>query len=284
MGPEELVGRAGQEVRAQGSRRRGRRAERSGPRPRTVQAPTACARRTISATGFTVPTAFDAYPTATRRVRSESAASSDPRSRVHVARSTSISRTVAPASRGGGDPGPPVGLVVQARDHDLVAGPEHAGDRAREGERQGGHVLAELDLGRGGRPEEVGDGLVRLAQDRVAADAGGEGAVGVRVGLAVVRRHRVDDPLRHLRPARPVEEDDRAAVLLGGQRRELRAQGDGIESRHRAPRESAAGCPLPGTPIVATSIARRPLSRRPLSRARHRAGGAGPWSPRTPGS
>ena len=52
--------------------------------------------------------------------------------------------------------------------------------------------------------------------------------------VAVVADDRVDHPLRDLRPAGPVEEHDRPAVLLAGERGELRPQGVDIEPGHRA--------------------------------------------------
>ncbi len=50
------------------------------------------------------------------------------------------------AVRGDRPPGRDVRLVVERGDHDLVAGVEGGGDGPADVERQGGHVVAELDL------------------------------------------------------------------------------------------------------------------------------------------
>ena len=131
-------------------------------------------------------------------------------------------------------PGADVGLVVERRDHDLVARTQGRPDRSPDMERQARHVLAELDLVRARRPEEVGDRGVGLIDDRVAEAARRERPARVGIRVAVVATDRVDDPLRNLRPTGSVEERHRSAVLLasegpgtgpGGRRRRRRASG-----------------------------------------------------------
>ena len=75
-----------------------------------------------------------------------------------------------------------VGVVVQASHDDLVARLERPSDGPAHGEREGGHVLPEDDLGRIGRADVVGRRCVNLGQHRVALFARGEGplVVGVR--------------------------------------------------------------------------------------------------------
>ena len=129
-------------------------------------------------------------------------------------------------------PGADVGLVVEGRDDDLVTRAERRADRSPEVKGQARHVLAELDLVGAGRTEEVGDRGVGFLDDRVGALAGRERPARVRVRVAVVADDRVDHPLRDLRATRSVEECDRPAILLAGERRELRPQGFDIEPGH----------------------------------------------------
>ena len=63
-----------------------------------ASAPAAWARRTISRTGLTVPSAFDAYPNATSRVLGPRAASSESRSRVPSSAWMSTVCTTSPRS------------------------------------------------------------------------------------------------------------------------------------------------------------------------------------------
>jgi hypothetical protein len=133
---------------------------------------------------------------------------------------------------GHGAPRGHVGFVVQGRDHDLVTRLEGCSDRPSDVERQGRHVVAELDLLGARGTEEVGDRRMRLADHVVAEVAGRERAAGIGIHVAVVLGDRVDDPLRHLRPAGPVEERHGATVLLAGEGREFGPQGIDVEPGH----------------------------------------------------
>jgi acyl-CoA thioesterase YciA len=110
---------------------------------------------------------------------------------------------------GGEDPRPDVGVVVEPRHQDAVARPQRPRDRPAQVEGEAGHVLPEHDLVGGRRVEQVGGGAVGLVQDRVgrATRRKDPAVVGVRLGQ--VASHRLDHPRRHLRAARPVEEDRR---------------------------------------------------------------------------
>ncbi len=132
-------------------------------------------------------------------------------------------------------PGRDVRLVVEGRDHDLVARREVGRDRPTQVEGQGGHVRAELDLVAGPGTEEVGHRLVRLGDQCAAQLRGDERTAVVRVRVAVVGDDRIDDPLRDLGSARPVEEHDGASVLLPAKGGELGAQGARVERGHRRP-------------------------------------------------
>ena len=145
-----------------------------------------------------------------------------------------------PAIGGHRLPGADVRLVVQRRDDDLVAGCQGRADGSADVQGQGRHVVAELDLVRRGRAEEVGDGRVGLVGDRVTQLAGREGATGVGVRILVVAHDGIDDALRDLRAARSVEEGDGTSSLLAGERGELGAQGFDIERGHGSSRDGWA--------------------------------------------
>ena len=81
-------------------------------------------------------------------------------------------------------PGRDVGLVVEGRDDDLVARAERGADAPPDVEGERRHVVAELDLVRARRTEEVGDGGVRLIGDGVAQLAGREGAAALALECA----------------------------------------------------------------------------------------------------
>ncbi len=135
-----------------------------------------------------------------------------------------------PPLLGDGEPWRDVGVVIHARDDDLVAGPELAAKGAAHGEGQRRHVRAERDLVGIVRPEEVGAGRVDLGQHRIGLDRGGEGAAMVGIPRLEVRAHRVDALARHLRPARSVQVGHRTAVDGAPQRREVVAQGRDVET------------------------------------------------------
>ena len=81
------------------------------------------------------------------------------------------------------EPGRNVGVVIEARDQDFVAGAEVAADRARHHIGQRGHVGAEDDF-IGGAVEEVGHGGAGFGDHGVGVAAGGVGSAGVGVVAA----------------------------------------------------------------------------------------------------
>jgi hypothetical protein len=117
--------------------------------------------------------------------------------------------------------------------HDLVAGHQRRPDRAADVERQRRHVRPELDLVGRGRAEQVGHGGMRLVDRGVAAAAGEERTVVVRVRRPVVVRDRRDDRVRDLRPAGAVEQRDRPAVLLDREGRKPAPERFDVEGGHR---------------------------------------------------
>ena len=133
------------------------------------------------------------------------------------------------------EPGRDVAVVVEPRHDDLVAGLELPADRPREREVERGHVRAEDDLLRAAA-EERGAGPARLVDERLGHPARLVGPADVGVRLAQVPRDRVDHLVRHLRAARPVEEDERPV-----ERREAAADGGDVE-RDGAHGRDASGC------------------------------------------
>ena len=116
-----------------------------------------------------------------------------------------------------------VPVVVERRDDDLVALAQRPPERAGEEEVHGGHALAERGLSRRAA-EEGGRALVGALDEPVRPAARLVRRADVGVVLAQVGRDGVDDLVRALRPARPVEERE-APVERG----EARAHGRDVE-------------------------------------------------------
>ena len=130
------------------------------------------------------------------------------------------------------EPGRDVAVVIELRDDDLVAGAELASNRPRQGEVERRHVRAEDDLLRAAA-EKGSRCPARLADEQVAPPAGLEGPAEVRVRLAEIAGDRLDDLVRNLRPAGPVEEHQRPR-----ERRETRPHRGDVErdGAHRSRR------------------------------------------------
>ena len=160
---EPLVGRAGEHVGAE----RGEvvAAVRGGVDGVDVDARAdARARRRRSRRGpGTVPIALEAAVTATQRVRSDSTASTADAGSSSVLRSGSAKRTRRAGALGRDHPRAHVGVVVQARADDLVAGPQRAPDGGREAHRHRGDARAEGDA-RGLAAEQPRDRGARAAR------------------------------------------------------------------------------------------------------------------------
>ena len=185
VGPEELVDRAGEEVGADGldvDREVGRRVDGVdvGQRPGLVGAADELGDRVDRADGVGRPAEGD-EPRAPVEHRVERLDVER-----HVVRADVDGADREPAIRRRAAPRADVRLVVEARDHDLVAGLQRRGDRARDVHRERRHVGAELDLRRVGRVEQVRQRGVRVVEDGVAPLRGQERPVVVRVRLAVV--------------------------------------------------------------------------------------------------
>jgi hypothetical protein len=101
-----------------------------------------------------------------------------------------------------------VAIVIESRHDDLVAGAKLAAERTRKREVQRRHVCSEADLV-GAAAEERGCGVVGLRDDEIAPPARLERSAQVGVGVAEAGGHRLDDRVRHLCAARPVEEGHR---------------------------------------------------------------------------
>jgi hypothetical protein len=100
-----------------------------------------------------------------------------------------------------------VSVVVEFRDHDLVARPQRPRERAAQEEVERGHARTERNLF-GRAAEEARCLLVSEVDELDRPDARLVRGADVRVVLAQVARDRVDDLVRALRPSRPVEEGE----------------------------------------------------------------------------
>ena len=115
-----------------------------------------------------------------------------------------------------------VGVMVHAREDDLVAGREARPDRAAERERDRRHVRPEGDLVRVGRPEQVGDRGPRARDERVGLGARREGAMGVRAAVREVVADRVQARVGDLRARGTVEPGDGHVAVSSREGREAR--------------------------------------------------------------
>ncbi len=127
--------------------------------------------------------------------------------------------------------------MIEARDQHFVTGPQRASESTAEVKCQRRHIGAEDDFLCRGCIEQIGGGLMRFVQDGVGFAAGREDAALVGVARGQVMHHRIDDALRHLRPAGPVEENRRAGSCPTNaiQRRELLAESIDIEHHNYRP-------------------------------------------------
>ena len=134
------------------------------------------------------------------------------------------------------EPGDDVGVVLHLGEHHGVAGAQvglapGAGDQVD----RFGHVLGEHDAVGGGGADEaghLGPGLLHLAGGLLGD--GVDPPVHVGVGGLVVGVHRVEHGPRLLRRGGRVQVDDRLAVDLAGQEREVLLDRDRIQT-HRNP-------------------------------------------------
>ena len=122
-------------------------------------------------------------------------------------------------------PGREIRVVVEQREHDLVAGAEFAPERAAHGESQRRHVRAENDFIRIAI-QKIAHRRPRFRDHAVGVAAGVVSAARVGVVARQIIRDGVNHPLRHLRATRPVQKNRRMSV-----RQFARAQGTAREPR-----------------------------------------------------
>jgi hypothetical protein len=115
-------------------------------------------------------------------------------------------------------------IVVEGGHDDLVALTQRARERPAEQEVESRHALAERDLA-GRAAEETARGLVGVFDELRRATTRLVRCSDVGVVLSEVTRDRVDDPVRALRPARPVEEGE-----VSVKRRETRTDRGNVEN------------------------------------------------------
>ena len=123
-------------------------------------------------------------------------------------------------------PGVHVGVMLHARQHDLVAG-AGAGrnvpaDGSRKMERDRRHVGAEDDFVRGRRVEKIRHCPQRGVNDLTREHRAPKRAAEVGIGLEHTLGHALDDLSRHLRTGRVVEVNTGFAGIDDRQRRKLR--------------------------------------------------------------
>ena len=129
-------------------------------------------------------------------------------------------------------PGGDVGVVVEARHEDLVAGTERAAEDPRGVQGEGRHVGAEDDLGAGRCSEERRGLGARLLEHGVAGLRGHERPAEVGVLVAVVGLDGLVDRPVHLRAAGVVEEDTVAVDRreAGADRGDVGGGGKGVHA------------------------------------------------------
>ena len=125
-------------------------------------------------------------------------------------------------------PGRDVGVVVQARDHDLVLRPKLGGQRMAEGKGQAGHVVAKDDFRRL-RAQQVGGSLAGVVDHGVRADRRLEDPVRVGVAPRVIVGDGGDHRFVHLRAAWVVKKDPLPAFIALLQGGELETDGVYVE-------------------------------------------------------
>ncbi len=104
-------------------------------------------------------------------------------------------------------PGRDIGIVIQASDHDLVAGLPGARQRTADIEGQAGHIGPEDDGLWARCIDEVGQGLACLINDGVRGLAGGESAPVVGVVLVQVSLDTLQAAACDLRAAGVIQKD-----------------------------------------------------------------------------
>ncbi len=118
--------------------------------------------------------------------------------------------------------------MVEQREHDLIAGPEFAPERAAHGESQRRHVRAENDFIRIAI-QKIAHRRPRFRDHAVGVAAGVVSAARVGVVARQIIRDGVNHPLRHLRATRAVQKNRRMSVSSLRERRELRANPGEVE-------------------------------------------------------
>ena len=207
-------------------------------------------------TGLMVPTALEARPTATRRVRGPSARSRSSRSSVQSSSRMPTQRTTRPRSSATRSQG--ATLASWSRRVTTISSPgcEGGPDGPAEGERDGRHVGPEADLVRIGGTKQVGRGHADVVDELVGLEAGREGAPVVGVAGEEVVVDGAQAGVHDLRPGRSVEPGDRLPVGSGpAQRGKAGADGGdvpvshGPESSRRGRRSVARAGIVPASPV-----------------------------------
>jgi hypothetical protein len=122
------------------------------------------------------------------------------------------------------DPGRDVGVVVEARDNDLVARQQRAPNGPAEIEGQTGHIGAKDDFVWSWGVEQISHGQTSFSHRLVHTPAGQERTVDIAIGLDKGASHCLDNWARHLGTAWTVQENQWLAILSKLECREFGTQ------------------------------------------------------------
>ncbi|MNX93246.1 hypothetical protein D3C86_1254230 [compost metagenome] len=169
-----------------------------------------------------------------------------------------------------------VGVVLHLGDDDLVARLDAQADAVGDQIDRLGPALGPDDVLARGRVQEAGDDLARRLE-RLGRLVRQGVQTPVDVGVAALHRRDqgVDHRTRFLRRGGVVQIDQRLAVHLSRQDRELRPRGVGIKGSHRHAFQSLAVSHARTTSFAASSSMRSMTSNRKAWTSRARASSAG---------
>jgi hypothetical protein len=130
-------------------------------------------------------------------------------------------------------PGCDVGIMIQARQDDLITRANVTPKCAADRKGQRGHVRSENHLVRS-TSQQISHNGARCVNCLVSTATGCKCAMGIGIVVDQIIGDGIDHPLRNLRPARTIEKHGRMSIHLLCQRRKLCANPGQIEGVHAA--------------------------------------------------